>query len=250
MRRKQKRFTPALRRPTTCCSWILSKITFTNSSVLSRSVAFTNISKISVIYRSTWIIVLNFRRATSTIILELFGFGMDLLFRVRSPLLRGCVKYVDFRTRLFSTLPINDQIYVHEHNQLSVCKSPSAVHIGTATSSPSTLSAATFRPNPAFLPIMHAAVAENIANDQLFVSIAATYPDNYMAIYDLRNPPVYGRIPEVQDILGMVRVDSEGAIVPGTYEKNSMYRLVTNDGVCRFSDYLLAKIREACEEVR
>ncbi|KAK9432249.1 hypothetical protein V1505DRAFT_354085 [Lipomyces doorenjongii] len=173
-----------------------------------------------------------------------------IFFRIPLPISRGWVNLRYCRTRMLSTLPMNDQIYIHESNQLSLSKLPSAVHIGTATSSPSMLKDATFRPNLAFLPIMHTAVAENIMNDQLFISIAATYPDNYMAIYDLRNPPVYGRIPEVQDILGMVRVDSEGAILPGTYEKNNMYRLVTNDGICRFSDYLLGKIRRACEDVR
>ncbi|KAK9240454.1 hypothetical protein V1525DRAFT_370113 [Lipomyces kononenkoae] len=174
-------------------------------------------------------------------------------FRIRGSLSRpgypnaGCK---GMGTRLLSHLATNDQIYIHESNRLSLSKLPSAVHIGTATTSPSLLTEATFRPNPAFLPIMHAAVCQNIANDKLFTSIAATYPNNYMAIYDLRNPPVYGRIPEVQDILGMVRVDSEGTIVPGAYEKNNMYRLVTNDGICRFSDYLVDKIRQACEQGR
>ncbi|KAK9366064.1 hypothetical protein V1509DRAFT_649060 [Lipomyces kononenkoae] len=166
------------------------------------------------------------------------------------PACRNTIRCIGLETRLLSTLPMNDQIYIHESNKLSLSKLPSAVHIGTATTSPSMLTEATFRPNPAFLPIMHAAVSENIVNDKLFISIAATYQNNYMAIYDLRNPPVYGRIPEVQDILGMVRVDSEGAIVPGAYEKNSMYRLVTNDGICRFSDYLVGKIRQACEAGR
>lgn len=69
-----------------------------------------------------------------------------------------------------------------------------------------------------------------------------------MAVYDQRSPPPFGRIPEVEDMFGLVRVEN-GVMVPESYEKNDMYRLITPDfGVCMFTEFLYNKIRKACED--
>ncbi|KAK9464560.1 hypothetical protein V1512DRAFT_243840 [Lipomyces arxii] len=147
------------------------------------------------------------------------------------------------RHRLITTLPTNKQVYVHG-NKLSVSRSPEAVYIGTVKDVESLEG---FEPNSKFVALLHKTIGKYISHDGLFQSIAATYADNYMAIYDLRAPPVYGRIPEVQDIFGMVRVDGQGQMLDGTYEENTMYRIVTNDGICQFSDYMLKRIKKECE---
>ncbi|KAK9475724.1 hypothetical protein V1514DRAFT_322854 [Lipomyces japonicus] len=143
----------------------------------------------------------------------------------------------------------NKQVIIRD-STLSLSKRASALDIGhvQAGTDINFLSESTFVANKKFINLMHSILKENIHEDKFFQSLAATYQNNYMAIYDFRSPPVYGRIPEVQDIFGMVRVDSEGEIVPGSYEKNDMYRIVTSDGICQFSDDILHKLRAACEK--
>lgn len=83
-------------------------------------------------------------------------------------------------------------------------------------------------------------------------------------IYDLRAPPPYGRIPEVQDILGTVRLQEaehfeDGSeesrqgkvykvspIVPGSFEPNPMYRILTMNGFIHLSDLLQKKVAKIC----
>lgn len=98
------------------------------------------------------------------------------------------------------------------------------------------------------------------------------YGGTTLHIYDLRGPPMYGRIPDVQDIIGTVRiqqpvhkdlkslpgkqetVNEDGssniyetpAIIPGSFEYNSMYRLLTTNGFIYLSDYLHKKVADAC----
>lgn len=91
------------------------------------------------------------------------------------------------------------------------------------------------------------------------------YGGTTLHVYDFRAPPPYGRIPDVQDILGTVRIqeaefyDEDSPerlagqlykttpIVPGTFEPNPMYRLLTMNGFIHLSDLLQKKVARACQ---
>lgn len=55
----------------------------------------------------------------------------------------------------------------------------------------------------------------------------------YIHVYDLRNPPDYGRIPWPEDIFGSLEVDSDGNFVDvnGRYQNSGTYRMVTRAGL-------------------
>lgn len=53
----------------------------------------------------------------------------------------------------------------------------------------------------------------------------------YIHVFDLRNPPACGRIPDPENIFGSVVVDGEGNIRKGGYEECGAYRVVTNEGM-------------------
>ena len=59
----------------------------------------------------------------------------------------------------------------------------------------------------------------------------------------------FGRIPEVEDIIGSVLV-KEGKVLPETYEGLSTYRLVTTSGPMKLSDFMLGKLREKLESMK
>lgn len=56
----------------------------------------------------------------------------------------------------------------------------------------------------------------------------------YIHVYDLRNPPDYGRIPWPEDIFGSLEVDPDGSFVDGNgrYQVSGTYRVVTRAGLC------------------
>ncbi len=55
----------------------------------------------------------------------------------------------------------------------------------------------------------------------------------YIHVYDLRNPPDYGRIPAPEDIFGSLEVDGEGKFVDvhGRFQDSGSYRALTNQGL-------------------
>lgn len=68
-------------------------------------------------------------------------------------------------------------------------------------------------------------------------------------IADQRQPSDANRIPDPQDILGSVLVQS-GQLVPTSYEPNHVaYRLVTEAGLLQLPGELQERLREACERV-
>lgn len=118
-----------------------------------------------------------------------------------------------------------------------------------------------FAANPLFVHLLLDTVAETVHNCPVYNGIAEGelfYGGATLHIYDLRAPPPYGRIPDVQDILGTVRIQqpvhNDGpnvplnkkykvpAIVPGSFEPNSMYRLLTRNGFFTLSDYLHKRV--------
>lgn len=108
-----------------------------------------------------------------------------------------------------------------------------------------------FIDDPLFLAILHQTLAENVLDCPVIKSLAHAVAlmgkTDYFNVYDLRGPPPSGRIPYVEDTLGMVRLDKSG-IIKGSYQPNPMYRIVTVSGVLTLSDFLNDKLRIACEE--
>ena len=68
----------------------------------------------------------------------------------------------------------------------------------------------------------------------------------YIHVYDLRNPPDFGRIPAPEDIFGSLEVDSEGKFVDGhgRYQNSGTYRVLTNQGFLGLSSFLREKLTE------
>ncbi|PWW74319.1 hypothetical protein C7212DRAFT_212074 [Tuber magnatum] len=70
----------------------------------------------------------------------------------------------------------------------------------------------------------------------------------WLHVYDLRNPPPFGRVGDPGDIIGSVAVDGEGRVVEGGYEACTAYRVVANEGILGLSDYLRGKLVEKLKE--
>ncbi|KAK9462983.1 uncharacterized protein V1516DRAFT_689858 [Lipomyces oligophaga] len=147
--------------------------------------------------------------------------------------------------RLISTLSTNPQVYIHENNVLSLSPSTAALSIGQLQDV-GRLVETEFKAQNGFLQLMHETLREQVHDDKYFNSLAASYGEGYMAIYDMRAPPTYGRVPEVSDTFGLVLV-KQGNIVPKSYEANNFYRLLSPDGVCMFTDWMYKRVRKACE---
>lgn len=105
----------------------------------------------------------------------------------------------------------------------------------------------TFIPNDAFVKLLHKTVKEGLIEDEIWVNHAVQTQSGWMHVFDQRNPPPLGRIPDADDILASVRVE-EGQIIPETYEPMPSYRLVTSDGVCQLTESLLEKIKASLLE--
>lgn len=115
-----------------------------------------------------------------------------------------------------------------------------------------------FEHNPAFTKkILERVMLANLHKDPTYNSLAEAESFRggvTLHIYDFRNPPPYGRIPDVDDIIGMVRIRAPdhdkgiSSIVPNSFEYNPMYRPLTMNGFIDVGDYLNKKLVEECEK--
>lgn len=73
----------------------------------------------------------------------------------------------------------------------------------------------------------------------------------YIHVSDQRNPPDFGRVAYPEDIIGSLELDGEGKFVDGTgrYQKAGTYRIMTNEGTLRLSEYLRAKLVERLSDL-
>lgn len=105
-----------------------------------------------------------------------------------------------------------------------------------------------FRENPEFWRSAGQIIRDTIHKDPFYCDlVAAETRTPYFHIYDQRLPPVFGRIPEVEDILGTVELDSKAEftkIVPGSFEQNSMYRPVTKYGAMLVSPFMFKALAQ------
>jgi hypothetical protein len=189
------------------------------------------------------------------------GSVYDMTFLRRGPRL----------VRTFVLMRKNPPIYGHTMADrklaLSLSKDPVALSLGTipqkcvttyqvalsnhTPEEPSRLpNIELFEESPEFIAKAQTVIKDHIQDCPIFAPLASSTGSDftmYFHIYDLRAPPPFGRIPEVEDIMGTVRVE-HGKMIPESYEPNKMYRPVTACGVFTVSDYLNEKVRQACED--
>lgn len=112
-----------------------------------------------------------------------------------------------------------------------------------------------FDSNPDFITLLHKTFNDHVHGCPVLGPMAeaeASKSSAFFHCHDLRCPPQYGRIAEVEDIIGTIRVAwneklRNGKIIQGSYEPNTMYRLVSTNGILQTSDYMGQKLLEACE---
>lgn len=142
--------------------------------------------------------------------------------------------------RFYTKYPQNEQIFVHPHDKvfkLSFSPEENSLPLGYS-STLKDITPGNFQANQAFVSLLHEIIAKNIQDDFCFIMEAGTFANSFMPIYDFREVPRYGRTPEVDSTFGYVQVDSNGKMVPGTYESNNMYRLCNGQGLIKLSDHL------------
>ncbi|KAL5478341.1 hypothetical protein ACEPAI_2525 [Sanghuangporus weigelae] len=105
-----------------------------------------------------------------------------------------------------------------------------------------------FRQNKDFLPILHKTIKEGLLQDEIWTNGAIQTQSGWMHIFDQRNIPPLGRIPDPDDILASVRVE-DGRMLIDTYEPMPSYRLCTADGVCQLTDTLMARLKAMLKQI-
>lgn len=145
----------------------------------------------------------------------------------------------------------NDHIFIHPiaNSKFKVSLSPKENALPIGYSGKEEVNTTNFEDNDEFLSVLHSKIGLDVHNDFAFIVEAGTFANSYMPIYDFREIPSYGRVPEVDNIFGYVHVNELGKIIPGSYEPNSMYRLCNGAGLPRLSDYLYDSVRQKCESV-
>ncbi|KAF8480061.1 hypothetical protein DFH94DRAFT_630740 [Russula ochroleuca] len=105
-----------------------------------------------------------------------------------------------------------------------------------------------FVENPRFLPILHEAISEGLAEavDDIQVAGALQLGEGWMHIHDERNIPPLNRIGDPDDILASVRVEN-GKILAETYQAMPSYRLCTAFGVTQLTEGLASKLKGLLE---
>ncbi|KAI0289958.1 hypothetical protein BC826DRAFT_1029189 [Russula brevipes] len=105
-----------------------------------------------------------------------------------------------------------------------------------------------FVENPRFLPLLHEAISEGLAEavDDIQTAGAMQLGEGWMHIHDERNIPALNRIGDPDDILASVRVQ-DGKILAGTYQAMPSYRLCTAHGVTQLTEGLASKLRGLLE---
>ncbi|CCH42009.1 hypothetical protein BN7_1548 [Wickerhamomyces ciferrii] len=148
--------------------------------------------------------------------------------------------------RTITTYAKQDQLFIHPKSSnkhlLSFSKNPDSLSIGEFYSknpeSPDLVinSDNFISTNPEFLKLLHQVIKDNIHDDFTYSIESNSYADEHLPVYDLRKIPNYQRQPEIEDVFGYVRVDSEGGIMNETYQINDFYKIVNVDGPLKLSE--------------
>jgi hypothetical protein len=105
----------------------------------------------------------------------------------------------------------------------------------------------TFIQNETFETFLHTVIGKSIINDSTTQILANEQKTGWLNIPDTRCFVPWGRIPEVEDILGSVQLseDAPGTMVPGSYQRNTMHRLVSLNGLFRLPEIVQKELVEA-----
>ncbi|EIN06819.1 hypothetical protein PUNSTDRAFT_72844 [Punctularia strigosozonata HHB-11173 SS5] len=109
-----------------------------------------------------------------------------------------------------------------------------------------------FRENPRFREVLHEVIREGLIEgcDDIQINGALQIREGWMHIHalDERNPPPLGRIGDMDDIIGSVRVE-DSRIIPDTYQPMPSYRICTADGVTQLTEGLATKLNRVLERM-
>ncbi|KAH8112325.1 hypothetical protein DFH11DRAFT_1689897 [Phellopilus nigrolimitatus] len=105
-----------------------------------------------------------------------------------------------------------------------------------------------FMENRKFSALLHEIVKDGLLNDEIWRNNAIQIQSGWMHVFDQRNPPPLGRIPDPDDILASVRVE-DSRILVDTYQPMPSYRLCTGDGVCQLTDGLMGRLKSVLQRV-
>jgi len=105
-----------------------------------------------------------------------------------------------------------------------------------------------FVENPRFLPLLHKAISEGLAEavDDIQLAGALQLGHGWMHVHDERNVPPLHRIGDPDDILASVRVEN-GKIIAETYQAMPSYRVCTAHGVTQLTEGLALKLQSLLE---
>lgn len=107
---------------------------------------------------------------------------------------------------------------------------PSAIFSWTVSDDPATLHVNSLD-QPAFLALLHTAIREGEQQlEYLLASRARRQGEGWLSIVDERAPLVYGRTPDPDDTVGLVRCE-EGKVLTTSYTPMPTYRLVSPLGI-------------------
>lgn len=159
----------------------------------------------------------------------------------------SAIRQFQHHRRLYHKYALNDQIYIHEGGNKGVytfnlSENPQALPIGYCDNIKN-INPNNFYVNEKFVEVLHDTISNQIQDDFTFIMEAGANANLYMPIYDFREVPRYGRIPEVDNIYGYVMVTEQGKIVPGSYQSNNLYRICNGAGLIKLSDYLLEQLQ-------
>lgn len=104
-----------------------------------------------------------------------------------------------------------------------------------------------FIQNDSFEQFLHSIIAKSITQDPTTQILAHEQKTGWLNVPDARCYVPWGRIPEVEDILGSVqlRSDGSGVMVPDSYQRNTMHRLVSLNGLVRLPEVVHKALVEA-----
>ncbi|KAI5118943.1 hypothetical protein M0805_006289 [Coniferiporia weirii] len=105
-----------------------------------------------------------------------------------------------------------------------------------------------FVENKSFTSLLHEAIQKGLMDDEIWKNGAIQTQSGWMHVFDQRNPPPLGRIPDADDILASVRVE-DGRMLIESYQPMPSYRLCTGDGVCQLTDGLFDQLKLMLERV-
>ena len=106
---------------------------------------------------------------------------------------------------------------------------------------------ANFRPNPAFVKLLHDVIARHAPELPGLQAEARRQHTGWVYVIDARTPTPNGRVPS-HDIVGSFEV-RDGEVVGNSYQPNANHRLLTSDGLFGLETALHERLMEQINEL-